>query len=380
MTADRHNTHLLIAGGGTGGHLFPGVAVADEWRRRFGDGRVLFVGTGRPFERDVLDRAGYPHRSITASGIKGLGWWRKLKAMGAAVIGTMQSMLIIWQFRPVAVVAVGGYASGPVALAAWLLRIPVVLHEQNTIAGITNRLLAPLARRVYVSFPGTRFPAPPEKVVHTGNPVRQGFTGSAHRAPDRKRPFTVLVIGGSQGARGINQAVADMLPDLPDARAWRFIHQTGAPDEDRIRKAYTEAGMSHEVAAFFHDMPTLFREADLVICRAGATTIAELTAMGRAAILVPFPHAADNHQVVNAGALVAAGAAEMIEEADLDAARLAGRLTLYRSQPEALARLGANAARLGRPAAASAIVDDILAVIGHSGNASSHERETQHVS
>lgn len=379
MAVDIPSTHLLIAGGGTGGHLFPGVAVADEWCRRFGPGRVLFVGTGRPFERDVLDRAGYPHHSITASGVKGLGWRRKCKAMAAVPIGIMQSMEIIRRWQPGAVVAVGGYSSGPVALAAWLLRVPVVLHEQNTIAGITNRLLAPLARRVYVSFPRTRISAAPEKMRHTGNPVRRGFTPSQWQPFDPNQAFTVLVIGGSQGARGINQAVADMLRELPEPRMYRFIHQTGAADEERIRQAYDQAGVCGNVAAFFHDMPRFYKEADILVCRAGATTIAELTAVGCAAILVPFPWAADNHQVVNAAALVTAGAAEMIEERELDAKRLAGRLHMYRSQPEALMRLRTNAARLGRPAAASAIVDDMLSVIGRTGRHSTTERELPHV-
>ena len=381
MTVTDDSTHLLIAGGGTGGHLFPGVAVADEWRRRFGDGGVLFVGTGRPFEKDILQRAGYPHRRITASGVKGLGWRRQCTALAALPAGIAQSVRIIRGFRPLCVLAVGGYSSGPVAVAAWLLGIPVVLHEQNTIAGITNRLLAPLARRIYVSFPNTRIPAAPEKLLHAGNPVRRGFV-SQRQAPHApgKRPFTVMIIGGSQGAHGINQAVADMLGELTDAEDYRFVHQTGSADADDLRRAYDEAGIAAAVAAFFHDMPQRFQAADLLICRAGATTIAELTAMGCAAILVPFPQAADNHQVVNAAALVAAEAAEMIEERDLTGGLLADRLQFYRSRPGALARLRDNAARLGRPRAAAAIVDDILEVIGHTGIAAAHQRKKPHVS
>jgi UDP-N-acetylglucosamine--N-acetylmuramyl-(pentapeptide) pyrophosphoryl-undecaprenol N-acetylglucosamine transferase len=371
---------LLVAGGGTGGHLFPGIAVADEWRRRFGGRCVLFVGTGRPFERRILDRAGYPHRRVWAAGVKGMGWWRQLKAMAAAAAGVVQSVFILRGFRPLCVLAVGGYASGPVALAAWLMRIPVTLHEQNTIAGITNRLLAPLARRVYVSFPDTRISAPPEKTVFTGNPVRSGFTPAAETAQDASAPMTVMILGGSQGARGINRAVAAMLPELPEPRAYRFVHQTGAEDEALLRRAYAEAGIRAEVAAFFHDMPGRYRAADLLICRAGATTIAELTAMGRAAVLVPFPHAADNHQVVNASALVAAAAAEMIEERDLDAGRLAACLNRYRNHPELLARMRRNAAKLGKPAAAETIVDDILRVVGQSGTASTPRQEQPHVS
>ncbi len=380
MTVKHLSTRLLIAGGGTGGHLFPGVAVADEWRRRFGDGGVVFVGTGRPFEKDILQRAGYSHCRITATGVKGLGWRRQCKALAAVPVGVAQSIRIISGFRPLCVLAVGGYSSGPVAVAAWLLGIPVVLHEQNTIAGITNRLLAPLARRIYVSFPDTRIPAAPGKLLHAGNPVRRGFISQKHPTLDPgKRPFTVMIIGGSQGAHGINHAVADMLGGLTGIEGFRFVHQTGAADKDGLRRAYAAAGIPAEVATFFHDMPRRYRAADLLICRAGATTIAEITAMGCAAILVPFPQAADNHQVVNAAALVAAEAAEMIEERDLTGGLLADRLYRYRSQPEALARLRDNAARLGRPAAAAVIVDDILELIGRTGNASAHQQDKPHV-
>ena len=192
--------------------------------------------------------------------------------------------------------------------------------------------------------------------------------------------MTVMIIGGSQGARGINRAVAAMLPVLPGPQAYRFVHQTGPDDEAHLRRAYAEAGVSAEVASFFHDMPDRYRAADLLICRAGATTIAEITAMGCAAILVPFPHAADNHQVVNASALVTAGAAEMIEERDLDAGRLAACLQRFRDQPELLARMRRNAAKLGKPAAATTIVDDILRLVGQSGPASAARQEQPHVS
>ena len=351
--------NLLIAGGGTGGHLFPGIAVADEWCARSPENRVLFAGTDKAFEKDALGRAGYPHRAIVSAGIKGLGLWRKIKAAAMVPVGMMQSAVIIMRYRPTVVLGVGGYSSGPVTLAAWLMRIPVVLHEQNSIPGITNRLMAGRARRVYVSFPDTHFAAPDVRPVITGNPVRSGFVTPGMAEEPADGSFRVLVIGGSQGAHAINTAVIDSLGHLPASKEMHFVHQTGPADEAMVQDAYDAAGVPHEASAFFHDMPERYRRADLVICRAGATTIAEVTAMGRAVIFVPFPHAADNHQVVNASRLVERQAAEMIEEKEVDGVLLASRMAHYMAHPERRQQMADNARALGHPDAAAAIVDDI---------------------
>jgi UDP-N-acetylglucosamine--N-acetylmuramyl-(pentapeptide) pyrophosphoryl-undecaprenol N-acetylglucosamine transferase len=351
--------NLLVAGGGTGGHLFPGIAVADEWCARSPENRVLFAGTGKAFEKDALGRAGYPHRAIVSAGIKGLGLWRKIKAAAMVPVGMLQSAVMIIRFRPSVVLGVGGYSSGPVTLAAWLMRIPVVLHEQNSIPGITNRLMAGRARRVYTSFPDTHFAARGVRPVITGNPVRSGFARADMAEESASGSFRVLVIGGSQGAHAINVAVIDSLAHLPAPEKIHFVHQTGPSDEAMVQDAYGAAGVPHEASAFFHDMPARYRQADLVICRAGATTIAEVTAMGRAVIFIPFPHAADNHQVVNAGRLVERQAAEMIEEHEVDGAILASRVAYYMAHPDRRQRMADNARALGHPEAAAAIVDDI---------------------
>lgn len=353
---------VVVAGGGTGGHLFPGIAIAQEIVHRNPDSRVQFIGTDKPFEHEAVIRAGFTHRSVSAEGIKGRGLWRGLRASFRIPVGLLQAMGMLLRFRPDLVIGVGGYSSGPVVLGAWLLGIRTALHEQNLLPGITNRMLSRVANRIYVSFGESADRLGPAKSLLTGNPVRREFFEGLedYRRPriDEPHLFTILVVGGSQGARAINQAVMDGLPLLPDPTQWRFIHQTGSADESRVREAYTAAGISGIVKPFFHDMPQHYREADVVICRAGATTVAEVTAMGKGILFIPFPYAADDHQRLNAGALADQGAAEMILESELTGALLAQRIQYYRNHPEALREMGQRAAAMGRPDAAAAIVDD----------------------
>ena len=356
---------LVVAGGGTGGHLFPGIAIAREWLRRNPDNRVLFVGTDRSFEKKILAESGLPHTAITAAGMKGLNLFKKIRALGCIPQGITQAAGVLARFKPHVVLGVGGYSSGPVALAAWLRRIPVVLHEQNLLPGITNRLLARIARRIYLSFEQTRLARGDTKALVTGNPVRAEFLsgGAAKAHPDKR--FTVLVAGGSQGAHGLNTAVSDALEHLKNPDTLFFVHQTGSADEQAVAGIYARQGIACEVRPFFHDMAARYRRADLVICRAGATTIAEVTAMGKAALFVPFPFAADNHQVLNARTLADDGAARMVEEKDLDGKMLAERIGHYVENPGELARMAARAAAKGKPDAAMVIVDDIYALLGH---------------
>ena len=350
---------LAIAGGGTGGHLFPGIAIAREWLGRHPESRVLFVGTDRPFEKEILAENGFAHTAITAAGIKGLGLFKKIRARGCIPKGIAQALGILGRFKPHVVLGVGGYSSGPVALAAWLRWIPVVLHEQNLLPGITNRLLARIARRIYLSFEQTRLPARVGRVLFTGNPVRAEFLAAQDRRSRTQTAFTVLVAGGSQGAHGINAAVCAALEHLTAREELLFIHQTGAADQDTVAQAYAKAGMRSEVKAFFFDMAARYHRADLVICRAGATTVAEITAMGKAVIFVPFPHAADNHQVLNARTLADKGAALMVEERDLSGALLAQWINHFRVHPGELTQMAALAASRGKPQAAATIVDDM---------------------
>jgi UDP-N-acetylglucosamine--N-acetylmuramyl-(pentapeptide) pyrophosphoryl-undecaprenol N-acetylglucosamine transferase len=349
---------VVVAGGGTGGHLFPGIAVAGVFASRNPQSRILFVGAGRPLEKDALARAGFPQRIIAIEGIKGRGRWARMRAILKIPAAVWHAAGILREARAELVVGLGGYSAGPVALAAWFKGLPVVLCEQNSLPGITNRMLIPLAKRIYVSFDDTRGTAGLSKKRFTGNPVRRQILDVRNApAKDRDR-FTVLVVGGSQGAHAINMAFLEALPHLRQRETLRIVHQTGETDRDQVAAAYQAAGIDAEVKAFFHDMAPCYRAADLVVCRAGATTVAELTAMGKAALFVPFPFATDNHQELNARILVDQGAAMMVLEHDLSGADLARQLDALAAAPEVLAEMATRSKALGKPDAAQAIVDD----------------------
>ncbi|MFZ7125958.1 MAG: undecaprenyldiphospho-muramoylpentapeptide beta-N-acetylglucosaminyltransferase [Desulfobacterales bacterium] len=355
--------HILITGGGTGGHLFPGIAVAREFLARDPESRILFVGTGKAIETEVLAREGFEHRVISARGFKGMGLFGKLSALMTVPRGIASAWEILKSFAPDLVVGVGGYSAGPVAAAAWMQGIPVVLHEQNAVPGLTNRTLSRIARRIYVSLPESAQGFPPDKVLITGNPVRPELLRATGVDTAEERVFTILVAGGSQGAKAINRAVVDLLPLLDWPNRVRFLHQTGLADEAEVREAYRDAGIQAVTGAFFTDMGQKYRRSDLVICRAGATTVAELTCLGKPAIFIPYPFAADNHQEKNALGLVRAGAAEMIRESDLSPGLLAERIRDYRKHPEKLNAMAGKAGALGRPDAANVIVTDCLRLI-----------------
>ncbi|GAB6904828.1 UDP-N-acetylglucosamine--N-acetylmuramyl-(pentapeptide) pyrophosphoryl-undecaprenol N-acetylglucosamine transferase [Desulfosarcina cetonica] len=357
--------HVVVAGGGTGGHLYPGIAVATEFAGRNAESRVLFVGAGRPLEKEALARAGFPQRTIAIEGIKGRGLWAKLGAALKIPGAVWASAGILADARADLVVAVGGYSAGPVALAAWLKGIPLVLCEQNTLPGITNRLLFPLARRVYVSFDDTRGRIAPDKKRVSGNPVRQPILEAADQPAGTKDGFHVLVVGGSQGAHAINLAVMDALSHFKHPARLHIVHQTGESDQPQVAEAYARSGIRAEVKAFFHDMAARYTQADLVVCRAGATTVAELAVMGKAALFVPFPFATDNHQEYNARLLVDQGAALMVLQKDLNGADLAARIEDLAADRKRLAAMQQQARALGRPDAARAIVDDCYQLLGN---------------
>ncbi|MBL0712754.1 MAG: undecaprenyldiphospho-muramoylpentapeptide beta-N-acetylglucosaminyltransferase [Desulfosarcina sp.] len=352
----------VLTGGGTGGHLFPGVAICRELEQRCPGTQILFIGTGRPLERKVMSAAGYPHALITVKGFKGMEPIRQLMALSVLPGSVLKAAAILWRFKPQVVIGVGGYAAGPVCLAAYLLRIPVCLQEQNLLPGITNRLLARLARRIYIAFEDHSACFPADKVLLTGNPVREEIRRLAD-APQPERTsgsFTILIVGGSQGAHGINAAVAEMLACACGQNSIRFIHQTGADDLARMRQAYQAANLKADVRPFFDDMHRQYQHADLVVCRAGATTVAELTCIGKPMIFIPFPHAADNHQELNARLLVEKGAGDMLSEAELTGLILWEKICHYHENPAELARMAAKARALGQPEAAAAIVSDMV--------------------
>ena len=348
---------IIIAGGGTGGHLFPGIALAEAFTARDSENKVLFVGSGRPFEKSVLSKTAFSYKSIPSEGLKGRGIKNQIRAISKLPYGIIASLGILRRFKADIVISVGGYSAGPVAAAAWLMGIKIVLQEQNILMGITHRILSRFADRIYVSFADTAAQSDPKKVRFTGNPVRREFRNSgAVRTSDK--PFTVLIIGGSQGAAAINTAVTDAITCLKEKDNIFFIHQTGEQDEAQVKDRYLKNGFACTVKAFFHDMAQQYRKADLVICRAGATTVAEVTALGKSVIFIPYPFAADNHQVLNALSLTRAGAAEMILQENLSGRILAERIGYYASNRDALEKMSVAAKSLGRSDAADVIVAD----------------------
>jgi UDP-N-acetylglucosamine--N-acetylmuramyl-(pentapeptide) pyrophosphoryl-undecaprenol N-acetylglucosamine transferase len=347
---------MLVAGGGTGGHVFPGIALAEEVVTRHPGNDVVFVGTARGLEATVVPAAGFPIELIDVKGLKGKGLLDTVRNLLLLPLAFFQAVAVLRRWRPDVVVGVGGYASGPVVLAAWLMRIPTAVQEQNAIAGLTNRVLGKVVEAAFTAFPEAVRQFPRRKVHQLGNPIRKTLMDNyMHpRAPhDGPR---LLVFGGSQGAHALNMRVLEALPHLGDLREkLRIVHQTGAKDREYVEKGYRAVGFAADVREFISDMSAAYADADLVVCRAGATTLAELTVCKKPSILVPFPAAADNHQLQNALSLVSAGAATMIEERDLTGEVLAREIGAILSSPERLEAMSRAAGRLGAPAAAKEI-------------------------
>jgi len=364
---------VVVAGGGTGGHLFPGIAIAQEFMARDANNYVLFVGTGKPFEISTLSKLGFRHARITSEGIKGRGLAKQVLSITKIPVGIIESISILKRFKPDLVIGVGGYAAGSLVLSAWLLGIHIALHEQNILMGITNRILSRLADRIFVSFENTQIEVNGYRVQVTGNPVRREILqDSVNQKVDttvtfgKQQPFTILISGGSQGAHGINLAVMEAIEHIKEKETFFFIHQTGPQDETMVKTAYRRCGISGRVQAFFTDMARQYQKADLVICRAGATTVAEVSAIGKGVVFIPFPYATDNHQVLNARTLTSTGAAEMILQKDLSGRLLADKIEYFASNPEALYQMAARAKDLGRPDAAAMIVDNCYKLVSSS--------------
>ena len=352
---------LLLAGGGTGGHLFPAVALAEQLRREEPDSAVLFVGTERGLEFRLLPELGWPLRTVAMRGWAGASLAARCKGLAGLGRSLLQSQRILSEFRPDVVVGVGGYASVPVLLAARLSGVPYLIHEQNAWPGLANRLLGRAAQRVCLSFPEAGQAFRHVRKVVTGNPVRAAM----EQCPELPAgTLQLLVFGGSQGARAINRALVGALPQLQALRgALRIVHQAGADEVETVQAGYREAGWAAvEVGPFITDMAAAYAAASLVVCRAGATTLAELTACGRPAILIPYPYAAGNHQVANATALAAKGAALMIEESSLTPADLGRLIASLLADPPRLASMAAAARSQAQRGAAARLLAECRAV------------------
>jgi UDP-N-acetylglucosamine--N-acetylmuramyl-(pentapeptide) pyrophosphoryl-undecaprenol N-acetylglucosamine transferase len=355
---------MIIAGGGTGGHLFPGVAIAEEFLRRDPTHRVLFIGTERGLEKKILSGLGYPLETLDIEGLQGRGMLRILRALLKIPGSLLASRRIIRDFEPAVVVGVGGYASGPAVLAARLMGLKTAIAEQNAAPGLTNRILGRFVQRIFVTFPASLLRFPEGRARVTGNPIRASFFEKPSEGGGRDERFSLLIFGGSQGAQAINRIVADALGSIEHLKdRIRFIHQTGENNRETVAQAYEKRGFTADVLAFIDDMASAYRRADLLVCRAGATSIAEITACGKASVLIPFPFAVNDHQTKNAWELVRAGAAEMIPEKDLDGPGLAAVIERLCTHPEQLRKMEKASAALGRSDAASAIVDGCLELV-----------------
>jgi UDP-N-acetylglucosamine--N-acetylmuramyl-(pentapeptide) pyrophosphoryl-undecaprenol N-acetylglucosamine transferase len=349
---------MLVAGGGTGGHVFPGIALAEEVVGRHPENDVVFVGTARGLEAEVVPAAGFPIELIEVRGLKGKGPWGLLRGLLALPRALLQSVRILRKWKPDVVVGVGGYASGPVVLAAWLLRVPCALQEQNALPGLTNRLLGAVVGSAFTAFPEAGRYFARRKVHQLGSPIRRELLDNYMWPSTTHARMRLLVFGGSQGAHALNMRVIEALPHLADLRAsLQITHQTGRADHEQVERGYRACGFEPDVRDFISDMSAAYASCDLVLCRAGATTLAELTVCKKPSILVPFPAAADNHQVKNAESLVDAGAAVMIEERDLTGELLAAEIRSILGSQERREAMARAAGRLGSPQAASEIAD-----------------------
>src|SRR5258706_5820950 len=346
---------VVIAGGSTGGHMYPGIAVAQELRSRQPDAAISFAGTAKGIEARVVPREGFPLDLIRSGGLKGKSAVERARGAVLLPLGLMDAWRIVSTRRPDLVVGVGGYSAGPVVLVAAMRGVPAMLLEQNAVPGLTNRLLAPFVRAAGVTFETTRefFGA---KAFVSGNPVRPEFFGSIE--PQRESGAdgaitTILVFGGSQGAHAINVAMVAAAATLASRGSrLRLTHQTGERDVEMVRAGYRDAGLAADVEPFLYDMGRRLGGADVIVCRAGATTLAEITAAGKAAILIPFPAATDDHQRRNAEAMASAGAADILLQQDMTGAGLAPRIIGLAPGPGTPARKAKAARALARPDAA----------------------------
>jgi UDP-N-acetylglucosamine--N-acetylmuramyl-(pentapeptide) pyrophosphoryl-undecaprenol N-acetylglucosamine transferase len=355
---------VLIMAGGTGGHVFPALALARLLRAR--SFNVIWLGTRKGLEARIVPADNFPIEWLSVGGLRGKGALTLVAAPFRLALALFQALQVMWRHRPVVVVGLGGFVTGPGGVAAWLTGRPLVIHEQNAVAGFTNRCLSRISRQVLAAFPGAFDQKVAAQVI--GNPVRQDIASArlpAERFMERSGPCRILVIGGSLGAARLNAVVPFALAQIREALPFEVRHQAGAKGIQAAKESYEKAGVSGEVTAFIDDMAAAYAWADIVICRAGALTISELAAVGVGAILVPFPAAVDDHQTHNARYLVDAGAAVLIPDREVTAERLAGELrSLAGSGRLKLLQMAERARQLARPQSAEELAQACLAYAG----------------
>jgi UDP-N-acetylglucosamine--N-acetylmuramyl-(pentapeptide) pyrophosphoryl-undecaprenol N-acetylglucosamine transferase len=371
---------VLIAGGGTGGHLFPGLAIADEFKRRDEKTEVIFVGTEHGIEARVVPREGYPIKFLRAEGLVGVSLMKKIRAITKIFSGIADSHRIIKALNPEIVIGVGGYASGAAVLTACFKSIPTMVLEQNSVPGLTNRVLGRCVRGICITYQESISFFPKARTYLTGNPVRmqvlKGSIESAYRLFSlEKSLFTVFIFGGSGGARSINMTMIEALNYLHDLRGKiQFLHQTGTKDYEYVRDAYRKTGFKGTITPFIYQMGEAYAVADVVVSRAGATTLAELTALGKPAILIPYPYAAGQHQEFNARKLLEMGAAKMIHNSELKGEILAENIReLFKN--ETMRRDMQRISRsVGRPDACAKVVDIALSYIKNAAGSNNRSK------
>lgn len=356
---------ILIAGGGTGGHLFPAIAVAEEIAGLYPAAKIVFVGTAKGLETRVIPHTMWELILMDVPQLKGMGLLRKLKTIFSVPRAMVQAFFILLRHKPDLVIGVGGYAAGPLSLVASLIGIKTVAMEQNAIPGLTNRILGRFVDRIFATFAESAGYFSAKKVIVSGNPVRKKIRDASQHKPVKRDKFTILAFGGSQGAMAINEGMIDALSHLSDIRDdIHIIHQIGrGEDAERFNAAYRARGFSAEIYHFIEDMGKIYSSVDMVVCRAGSTSVAELTVTGRPAILIPYPYATDNHQAANARVLADAGGAVVISESELTGEKLADEIKGLLAAPLRLAGMAEAAKRFGHPDAAGVIVSECMKLV-----------------
>lgn len=353
---------VILAGGGTGGHIFPAISIAEEIERRSEKNKVLFVGTKTGLEKEIVPKNGFEIQFVNSKGIIGKGTLHKLRAIFSVLTSIISSFKILRNFKPDIVIGVGGYVSGPTVLAAYLNRIPSAICEQNFIPGFTNKVLSKFVKKIFISFDDGKKFFPQKKVVVTGNPVRTDLVDTIVFKSDRKTDaLGIFIMGGSQGAKKLNNVVPESLKKV-GIKNMLVVHQTGEKDKLFVKKKYKDLEIKAEVKSFIDNIKEVYLKSDLVISRAGASTISELSIMGKPSILIPYPYATYNHQLFNAKFMEKQGASILIEEKELNSVTLAEKISQI-TKKNSLNKMSEAAKKIGKPEAVKNIVDELASMI-----------------